>query len=90
VQEVETFQLIMNLVIMPLFFLSNAMLPIDKMPPWLQAISTLNPVSYAVDGLRGLLIGQTQFGIFLDFSVVILSFLVALAASTYLFSKTSI
>jgi ABC-2 type transport system permease protein len=90
IQEVETFQLIMNLVIMPMFFLSNAMFPIDKMPSWLQTISMLNPISYAVDALRSLLIGQAQFSIWLDLGVMAIVFVAALAASTYTFSKTSI
>lgn len=90
VQEAETFQLIMSLVIMPIFFLSNALFPIDKMPGWLQVISRLNPLSYTVDGLRGLLVTQAQFGLFMDFGVSLAAFAVALVLSTYLFSKTSV
>jgi ABC-2 type transport system permease protein len=90
VQEVETFQLIMNLVVMPLFFLSNALFPIDKMPSWMQTISLLNPLSYAVDGLRTLMIGQSQFGLIVDFGMSGGMFIVALVVSSYLFGKTSI
>jgi len=89
-QEVEAFQLVMSILVMPLFFLSDALFPLDKMPSWLQAVSLMNPITYAADGLRGLLIGAGHFSIFLDFGVVIASLLVALAVSTYLFSKTSI
>jgi ABC-2 type transport system permease protein len=42
---------------MPLFFSSNALYPTALMPGWLQAISKVNPLSYEVDALRGLLIG---------------------------------
>jgi ABC-2 type transport system permease protein len=42
---------------MPLFFASNALYPIDVMPPWLQVVSRINPLSYLVDALRGLLVG---------------------------------
>jgi ABC-2 type transport system permease protein len=42
---------------MPLFFSSNALYPEHLMPGWLQAISKVNPLSYEVDALRGLLIG---------------------------------
>jgi ABC-2 type transport system permease protein len=90
VQEVETFQLIMNLLIMPLFFLSNALFPIDKMPGWLRAVSVFNPISYAVDGLRGLLINASQFGIMFDFGVSIAALIISITVATYLFSKTSI
>jgi ABC-2 type transport system permease protein len=44
-------------ITMPLFFSSNALYPTALMPGWLQAISKVNPLSYEVDALRGLLIG---------------------------------
>ena len=90
VQEVETFQLIMNLVVMPLFFLSNALFPVDKMPAWLRAAIMFNPVSYAVDGLRGLIIGQASFGLPFDIGISCVFFVVAILVATYLFSKTSV
>jgi ABC-2 type transport system permease protein len=75
---------------MPLFFLSNALFPIDKMPGWLRAVSVFNPISYAVDGLRGLLINASQFGIMFDFGVSIAALIISITVATYLFSKTSI
>ena len=44
-------------ITMPLFFGSNALYPVDVMPSWLRALSTVNPLSYEVDALRALLIG---------------------------------
>ena len=44
-------------ITMPLFFASNALYPIALMPAWLRAISHVNPLSYEVDALRGLLLG---------------------------------
>src|ERR1022692_1892469 len=44
-------------ITMPLFFSSNALYPEHVMPGWLQAVSKVNPLSYEVDALRGLLIG---------------------------------
>jgi len=90
VQEVETFQLIMNLVVMPLIFLSNALFPVDKMPAWLQDISRINPISYCVDGLRTLMIGTGSFGLGTDFAVAAVGFVVMIMAASYLFGKTSI
>jgi ABC-2 type transport system permease protein len=46
-------------ITMPLFFSSNALYPEKLMPGWLQAISKVNPLSYEVDALRGLLIGTS-------------------------------
>lgn len=45
-----------QLVTMPLFFASSALYPLSSMPPWLQAVAVANPMSYLVDGLRGLLL----------------------------------
>nr|WP_297608190.1 ABC transporter permease [Nocardia sp.] len=56
-------------ITMPLFFASNALYPIDLMPGWLQVISRINPLSYEVDALRGLLVG-TPANLWLDFLVL--------------------
>ncbi|MFJ5306386.1 ABC transporter permease [Streptomyces sp. NPDC088350] len=57
-------------ITMPLFFGSNALYPVAIMPGWLQAVSKVNPLSYEVDALRGLLLGTpshpgTDFGVLL-------------------------
>ncbi|MFB7554950.1 ABC transporter permease [Streptomyces brevispora] len=56
-------------ITMPLFFASNALYPVALMPGWLQAVSKVNPLSYQVDALRGLLIG-TPSHLGLDFGVL--------------------
>ena len=56
-------------ITMPLFFASNALYPISLMPGWLQAISRVNPLSYEVAALRGLLIGSAT-DYWLDFAVL--------------------
>jgi ABC-2 type transport system permease protein len=55
---------------MPLFFASNALYPIDVMPTWLQVVSRVNPLSYLVDALRGLLVG-TPAHLVLDLVVLV-------------------
>jgi len=45
-------------ITMPLFFASNALYPIALMPAWVRALSRLNPLSYEVDALRGLLLDR--------------------------------
>jgi ABC-2 type transport system permease protein len=57
---------------MPLFFASNALYPIALMPGWLQAVAKVNPLSYEVDALRGLLLG-TPAHLALDFAVLAVS-----------------
>jgi ABC-2 type transport system permease protein len=59
-------------IMMPLFFASNALYPIALMPGWLQAVAKVNPLSYEVDALRGLLLG-TPAHLLLDFAVLAVS-----------------
>jgi ABC-2 type transport system permease protein len=56
-------------IMMPLFFGSNALYPVAVMPTWLRALSLVNPLSYEVDALRGLMIG-TPAHVLLDLGVL--------------------
>ncbi|WP_239308042.1 MULTISPECIES: ABC transporter permease [unclassified Frankia] len=56
-------------IMMPMFFASNALYPVSIMPSWVRVVSYLNPLSYLVDALRGLLIG-THGHLVLDFAVL--------------------
>ena len=62
----EGFGTISNFVIMPLFFLSGAVYPVQTLPSWLKVIVSLNPVTYGVDLMRGAVLGVFQFSIVLD------------------------
>jgi ABC-2 type transport system permease protein len=57
-------------ITMPLFFASNALYPVDLMPGWLQVLNHINPLSYEVDALRGMLLG-TPATLALDFGVLV-------------------
>ncbi len=59
----EGFQLIISFLIFPLFFLSGALFPITNLPAWLAPFIFVNPVTYAVDGIRGVLLGISQFSL---------------------------
>ena len=69
-QSMQAFPLIMNFVMMPLFFLSGALYPLQGLPVALKAIVSANPLSYGVDGLRGSLIGVTHFSLPWDIGVL--------------------
>ncbi len=73
-------------ITMPLFFGSNALYPVSLMPPWLQAISRFNPLSYQVEALRGLLIG-TPARLPLDFGVLALSLVAGVAVASALLGR---
>jgi len=58
-QDMQSFQLIMSFLVMPIFFLSGVLFPLDHLPKVLTVLTTLNPLSYGVDGLRAALMGAT-------------------------------
>jgi ABC-2 type transport system permease protein len=68
----ERFMGIGQILTMPLFFASNAIYPISMMPTWLQAIARVNPLTYAVDALRGLMVvgGSSIYGVGVDILVL--------------------
>lgn len=83
----EAFMGISQVLIFPLFFASNAIYPIALMPPWLQVISRLNPLSYQVDALRALMLvgGTSVYGLAVDYTVLVAvsAALVALGGRLY-------
>jgi ABC-2 type transport system permease protein len=76
-----------QLMMMPLFFASNAIYPISIMPPWLQVLSRLNPLTYLVDALRTLMLAAPTvgYGLGLDFAVLtgITAVLIAICGQLY-------
>jgi len=76
----QTQQAIINLVNLPLLFASNALFPAKLMPSWLQDVIKVNPVSYAIDGVRQMLIGAHGMNSLLIDFVVIIAFAVVLSA----------
>jgi len=73
-------------ITMPLFFASNALYPIALMPVWLQGLSMVNPLSYEVDALRGLLIG-TPAHLALDAVVLVAAAVAGIAAASALLGR---
>ncbi len=86
----EGFQLIISFLIFPLFFLSGALFPITNLPAWLAPFIFVNPVTYAVDGIRGVLLGMSQFPLLFDFALVCLFALIMILLGTYAFKKMKI
>jgi ABC-2 type transport system permease protein len=87
VDDFQGFQGINNLLVMPLFFLSSALYPLDHVPTVLRIISTANPVSYMVDALRYLLVNQSHFGIGKDLLVMSATFIICLAFAVNRFNR---
>lgn len=68
--DMQGFQMIMNFVVMPIFFLSGALFPLNHIPLALEIVATADPLSYGVDGLRASLIGVAHFGSPTDIAVL--------------------
>ena len=91
-EDVQGFQLIMNLLITPLFFLSSAFFPIGtnpQIPDIIVKISFLNPLFYMVDGLRGSLTGMNNvFPPLVNLAIVLVFCLIMLGLGSRFFSKS--
>jgi ABC-2 type transport system permease protein len=86
-QNMQGFQLIMNFLVMPLFFLSGALFPLNSLPKVLGVVTSLDPLTYGVDALRASLAGISHFGMVADGAVLISVGAVMLFVGSYLFSK---
>ncbi|MEM0475597.1 MAG: ABC transporter permease [Candidatus Norongarragalinales archaeon] len=88
--DVEGFQLVVNFVVFPLFFLSNALFPVDKLPAWFGEIASLNPLSWGVGAMREMLVDGSYAGLPLALALLAAFDAVAILAAGKLFDKTSI
>ena len=60
-EDMQGFQLVMNFLVLPIFFLSGALFPLDGLPAVLTFLTRLDPLSYGIDGRRGALIASSHF-----------------------------
>jgi ABC-2 type transport system permease protein len=89
-EDMQGFQLIMNFLVMPIFFLSGALFPLENFPKAIKTVANLNPLSYGVDGLRGAVTNLSHFGMHIDILVLSVIVLVVLVIGSYLFTKIEI
>lgn len=86
----HAFPLIMNFLIMPVFFLSGALFPLDRIPDWLLVTSRMNPLTYGVDGMRFALGAPYQFSPLLNLAVLLLFWIGTTVVGALLFRKMSV
>ena len=70
-KEMQGFQMVMNFLVMPIWFLSGALYPLPGLPRPLAALTRLDPLTYGIDGVRGVLIGRSHFGVGVDIAVLV-------------------
>jgi ABC-2 type transport system permease protein len=89
-QDMQGFQLVMNFLVLPIFFLSGALFPLDNLPAALSFLTRLDPLSYGIDGLRGTLIAASHFGLGVDLAVLVAVAAAFVALGAHSFSKIEI
>lgn len=89
-RDMQGFQFIMNFLVMPIFFLSGALYPLNNLPTALAAATRIDPLSYGIDGLRGTLIGVSEIGLTTDAMVLAVVASLFLALGAWAFSRIQI
>ncbi len=88
--DMQGFQLIMNFLVMPLFFLSGALFPLDHLPTAIRVATVIDPLTYGIDAMRHLLIGASHYALSLDLLVLSAFTAVFVALGAWLFSRIQV
>jgi ABC-2 type transport system permease protein len=83
----EGFQLISSFLLFPLFFLSGALFPLNNLPAWIVPLTRIDPVTYSVDALRGVILGKSEFTLAFDLAIMVAFAAVMIAIGTYAFER---
>lgn len=89
-ESFESFSVIMNFIVMPMFFLSGAMYPVKTLPDVLQIASRLNPFTYGIDALKHAIFGQGEtvdFSLITDLGVLIVTSTIFVVVAGFLFER---
>jgi len=88
--DMQGFQLIMNFIVQPIFFLSGALFPLTGLTGAIAIVTRIDPLAYGVDGLRGTLTNVSTYSLGLDIIILTTLSAILLALGSYLFSKIEI
>jgi ABC-2 type transport system permease protein len=89
-QDIQGMQLIMNFLVLPIYFLSGALFPLTGLPSVLSFFTRIDPLSYGVDALRNYLLGTSVFAPEVSIAVLVGVALLFVAYGAYSFSKIQI
>ncbi len=88
--DMQGFQLIVNFLVMPLFFLSGALFPLNGLPNVLAVLTRIDPLAYGIDAFRTVLSGMSAFGLGMDVTILSAVTIIFIGLGGYLFSKIQI
>ncbi len=89
-RDMQGFQMVMNFLVMPLFFLSGALYPLDNLPAALVILTHIDPMTYGVDGMRTVLSNRTHFGASVDALVLVGTGVALMMVGAWRFSKIEV
>lgn len=89
-KDIQGMQLIMNFVVMPIYFLSGALFPLEGLPSVLSVLTRIDPLSYGVDALRRTLIGTSQFAPEVSLAVLVVAAVIFVALGSFSFSRIEV
>ena len=89
-KDMHGFQLIMNFIVFPIFFLSGALFPIEGLPGFIKPLAYLDPLTYGVDGIRGALLGISAFPLTVDLIVMSAICLTIVTIGSLLFETSDV
>jgi len=87
-KDMQGFGIVMNFIIFPFFFLSGALTPLENFPWAIRAFSYADPLTYGVDGLRAVLVGQSSLPVALNLALMVISALIMILLGAYFFEKS--
>ena len=88
-ESMEGFGMIMNFVIMPMFFLSGALFPLNNLPTGLKFVTYVDPVTYDVELMRHIMTGFSSINVVVSFLAVLAFTCFTLLVGAYLFNRRS-
>jgi ABC-2 type transport system permease protein len=90
IKEMQGFQMVMNFLVMPLWFLSGALYPLEGLPAALRVLTRADPLTYGVDGVRATMLGASHFTLTLDVGVLLAVGVLFVIAGAWRFSKIEV
>ncbi|MFC1502348.1 ABC transporter permease [bacterium] len=89
-KDMHGFQLIMNFIVFPIFFLSGALFPIEGLPGFIKPLAYMDPLTYGIDGIRGALLGISAFPLTVDLIVMSAICLTIVTIGSLLFETSDV